>query len=197
MIRAVPLFIVLSAGCVDSLDAHQRAGAGDAVATAVSAATIYLELAGIEPAPALVTGTRMSFVIEGPESSPWSGEVQRSGDGTTTGAELDMHVVAKLVAWHDGFWDVTLDGQLDVVETATFGDPADPLPSALIQRITGELAMSGELAGDGTHTFDLEICRRGTGEVFGYDRYGLAGTVDGERAADHTPGFDTGCEPTN
>jgi len=64
--RVVPLilFLVLGTGCTDSLEPLQRTGVGRAAGDALGTVPIYLALAGITPAPALVTGTRESFVIE-------------------------------------------------------------------------------------------------------------------------------------
>ena len=192
MLRVVPLILFLGTGCTDSLDPLQRDGVAEAAGNAVGTAPIYLALAGITPAPTtLVTGTRDSFVIDGTVSSPSSGTAQLAGAGGTTANTLDMHLSAKLVAWRDEFWKVTLDGTLDVVDTATFGDPAAPLPTKLLQHITGELEVSGK----DRYAFDLEICYRGNGQVFGYNRSGMTGTVEGEPVVDQVAGFDSTCDP--
>lgn len=197
MIRIATLVVALLPACTDSLDPQQRAGAGDAVATAVASIRIYLALAQPNPlpSPGLVTGTREAFVIDGAEPSPWSGTSLLVGSGSVAGQELEMQFSVDLAEWHDGFWDTTLEGQLDVVETATYGNLADPLPTDAVTRVTGELGMTGELTGDGRHTFDLEICRRSNALVLGWNVYGLRGTVDGEPATDHQAGHDDACEP--
>ncbi|CAN5168822.1 hypothetical protein BH11MYX1_BH11MYX1_38190 [soil metagenome] len=192
MLRAAPVIIVLVAtGCTasnDPLDPNRRNVAGEAATEAVSSGPIYLALAGIYPQLAtIVTGTRSSFVVDGTLASASSGIIRLSGAGTTAGDTLEMHATAELVAWQNEFWQVTLNGSLDSIETATFGDPDAPLPTALHQHVTGVLALSG--LANGQHVFDIEVCLGGTGQPFGYHRFGLTGTVDGEPAVDQVQGF--------
>ena len=194
MIKILPFAMVLAGGCTDTLDPLQRGGAADSVATAARSDQIYVALAQLDQGPTtLVSGTRASFLIAGTTPSPSSGRVERAGTGTTDGTGLAMQVSADLVAWHDGFWKTTLDGHVDIVETATYRDPADLIPISLTQHIVGELAMSGSLAPQGPYTFDLTICNRGDGKT--YDAYGLSGTVNGEAAQDEVAGFDSTCVP--
>ncbi len=192
MLRIIPLILALGAGCTDAVDPLRRDGIGRTAGDAVGTGQIFLELAGRPPGPiALVTGPRDSFVIDGTVSSPSSGTAQLAGAGGIEANALDMHLSAILTGWRNEFWNVTLDGTLEVVETATFGDPVAPLPTELLQHLTGELTVSGE----DRYTFDLAFCFQGDGQLFGYDGFGMSGTVGGEPSVDHSAGFDTACHP--